>query len=125
MNKFLKDSHYEAKETTALGPILKEWIAVQQEYTRQMGDDYGWNYSERASTGFLAVAAWNAGGVALEEWHTDKGPKKDPRKGRCDLYIYRRRMSLHIEAKHMWSRATGKPQNELRYIEDRLASRRS
>jgi len=119
MNKFLKDEYYEA-DCPALKAILKQWIEVQREYTRQMGDDYSWNYSERASTGFLAVAAWQSGGVALEEWRTEKGPKNDPRKGRCDLYIYHSKQSFHIEAKHMWSRATGKQPKEVSYIERQL-----
>ena len=120
MNKFLRDEYYEAHDIPALKPVLAKWIAVQREYTRQIGDDFAWNYRERTSIGFLAAAAWKAGGVALEEWRTEKGPRNDPRKGRCDLYIYRRRQSFHIEAKHMWSCATGKQPNAISYIERQL-----
>src|SRR3954466_4010883 len=105
----------------ALKPILHEWIAAQREFTRQKGgEDHSWNHNERASTGFLAVAAWKCGGVSLEEWHTEKGPRNNPRRGRCDLYIYHRKHSFHIEAKHHWSQATGKPERECSYIENKL-----
>lgn len=120
MNRYLQDEFYEARDIPPFKLVLKKWIAVQRKYAQQTKNDYSWNHSERASTGFLAVAAWNAGGVALEEWHANKGPLKKPRKGRCDIYIDFRKQRFHIEAKHMWSRATGKWEKERIYIERRL-----
>jgi hypothetical protein len=121
MSKFKKTEHCEAHGVPALKPVLAEWIAVQREYTRQTGGDYSRYYRERALTGFLAAAAWRAGGVALEEWSTEKkGPRNEPHKGRCDLYICRRKRSFHIEAKHMWSRVAGNQAKQLERVQRNL-----
>lgn len=120
MSKFKKTEYYEAPGVPALKPVLAQWIAVQREYTRQTGDDYSRYYRERASTGFLAVAAWQAGGVALEEWSTEKGPRNDARKGRCDLYIRLGKRPFHIEAKHMWSRVAGNQDKQVELVQRNL-----
>ena len=122
MNKFLKHEHCEASEIPALKPVLQGWLETQRDYAKMVTGDYSWNYRERTCIGFLAAGVWRSGGVALEEWRTEKGPKAERRQGRCDLWMFRRgRYDLHIEAKHMWSRATGKPKKELDYIEAALS----
>jgi len=119
MSKFQKTEYYEALGVPALKPLLAEWIAVQREYTLRTAD-YSPYYRERASTGFLAAAAWQAGGVALEEWTTAKGPRTNPRKGRCDLRIHWRKQSYYMEAKHIWSRAAAGPDRVVHDIQREL-----
>ena len=85
-----------------LRPILEQWIRSIRRYHTQMEDDHAWHYHERAQVGFLAAAAWLAGGVALEEWRSDKRAGVSSRKGRCDLYVYRKPFAGHFEAKHAW-----------------------
>jgi hypothetical protein len=121
LNRFFADEYYETK-IPALRGILRAWIDVQRDYSKAVVGDYSWNYRERTCIGFLAGAVWRSGGVALEEWLTKKGSKVEQQRGRCDLWIYRRdRYDFHIEAKHMWSRATGKRSSELGYIERELS----
>lgn len=120
MSIFLKDEYLESSSLPTLKPILEEWIAVQHEYTRQVRGEFSWNYSERASIGFLAAAVWAAGGVALEEWCTVKGTRKEPRNGRCDLFIYRNKQSFDIEAKHLWLKVTSNQENKIDQIKRAL-----
>ncbi|MFN2541658.1 MAG: hypothetical protein ABR514_05750 [Chthoniobacterales bacterium] len=109
MKRYSQDEYCSAPGIPGFMPLLKAWLATLRDYTSATGDDYAWHYHERAFVGFLAAAVWRMGGVALEEWRTDKGPSANPRKGRCDLYLYRRRhYEFQIEAKHMWSRATSR-----------------
>ena len=110
MNKFWKNEQSEAEGRPALKPVLKGWIKALRDYEKATEGDYAWNYTERACIGFLAAGAWLSGGVALEEWRTEKlgiDVKAKNRNGRCDLWIYKRgQYDFHIEAKHMWSLAT-------------------
>ncbi len=85
-------------------PVLRHWRKAITRYNSQMGDDFAWHYHERACIGFLAAAAWLAGGVALEEWREEKHSGTERRKGRCDLYLYSAPCDLFIEAKHIWLR---------------------
>ncbi len=123
MNKFLKDEHCEASEIPALKPVLQGWLEAQRDYAKMLrGVDYSCHYGERPCIGFLAQGAWRSGGVALEEWRTEKGPKAKRRQGRCDLWIFRHdRYEFHIEAKHMWQPATVKPKKQLSSIEAALS----
>lgn len=73
---------------SSLGPLLHQWIALQQEYIQVVRDDLPWWYSERASVGLLAAAAARSGWVALEEFQHSKADMS--RLGRCDLWISRR-----------------------------------
>ena len=111
MNPYLKDEHFDAPECPGLHRLLRGWLKAQRDYATAMeSGDHASRYHERALIGFLAAAAWRDKGVALEEWRTDKTrPNVDPpSKGRCDLYLYRKEhYEFNIEAKHMWSRATG------------------
>jgi hypothetical protein len=83
--KFVKcNSH-----TNILKPILEKWCSINQKFLKEVGSDCPWLYNERASVSILAVAAWKSGHVALEEYSTKKGRKKNDteRPGRCDLKI--------------------------------------
>jgi hypothetical protein len=82
--------------------LLQAWLSVCRRYHRMTEDDRVWNYHERALTGFLAGAVWRAGGVALEEWRTDKkNDDGDRRNGRGDLWLQMPDdLYLHLEAKH-------------------------
>ena len=117
MTKFQKDKYHEARDLPEIKPILAKWIAVQQKYSDQLPDEHSWNYSERASVGFLAAAVWQSGGVALEEWCTEKGAHKDTKRGRCDLFIHRGKHTFNIEAKHLWMAVTGNQLKKINRIE--------
>src|SRR6266567_8917223 len=122
MKRYQRDSFIDSGAIPSLKPILESWFEVQLAYAKMMKqEDYAWWYRERTCVGFLSAAAWRSGGVTLEEWQIDKGPKKRAsRRTRCDLYIMRRSDELYIEAKHMYSRATGRPERELVYIRRNL-----
>jgi len=121
MKNFLKDEYCEANGIPELIPVLQSWITAQRDYVKAVVDDHPWNYGERSSVGFLAAGVWRSGGVALEEWQTEKGSKAKCRQGRCDLWVFRpQQYDFHIEAKYMRSRATGKPVKERTYIERAL-----
>jgi hypothetical protein len=122
LKAFLKDDYSEARGVPALKPILQSWIDVQRHYSKAVAGDCSWYYRERTCIGFLAASVWRVGGVALEEWATEKGVKAKRRQGRCDLWIFRHaRYNFHVEAKHMWSRATGKDDRERTFIERELS----
>lgn len=98
----MKREFEDAPGVPGFKPVLRQWRKAIGRYNSQMGDDFAWHYHERACIGFLAAAAWLAGGVALEEWREDKHAGAERRKGRCDLYLYSAPCDLFIEAKHLW-----------------------
>lgn len=89
--------------------LVKAWGVVLDRYLQQEreSDIPYWN-TERSLTGFLAAAVWISGGVALEEYATDRHEENhdDQRatvsKGRCDLYIHLEDLDCAIEAKQDW-----------------------
>jgi hypothetical protein len=86
--------------------VLHAWFQVSAQYIRAVTPyevDTPWWYNERASIGFLAAAIWRAGGVALEEFATDKATSPGRRgKGRGDLYAVIDGCELYAEAKQVW-----------------------
>ena len=84
-----------------LRPLLEAFPKALERYHTQKDGDVAWNYHERACTGFLAAAAWLAGGVALEEWRHEKA---DSKSGRCDLYVRVVDRNISLEAKHCFCR---------------------
>jgi hypothetical protein len=103
--EYREGSFVKAHGVPTLKPILKSWIGVQRKYAMAMEqDDHAFWYRERTCIGFLSAAVWQCGGVTLEEWQTEKGPKHKSYRGRCDLYIFHRGREYFIEAKHMYSR---------------------
>ena len=72
----------------SLRPVLLEWICLNYRYGEMASwQENAWWCNERASTGVLAGAVWSKGGVALEEYATQKVSKKKLTTGRCDLFI--------------------------------------
>jgi hypothetical protein len=92
-----------SRPLSRLRPLLGRWSRLHRQYIRYWdGQDCGWWYNERASIGVLAVAAWRAGEVALEEYSTEKGPAHSRYSGRCDLYFTVGKLDYAAEAKHVW-----------------------
>ena len=123
MKHYKKIEHSDAKNIPALKLILTGWIAALKDYNKVHDGKYpefAWWYHERACIGFLAAAAWRSGGVALEEWVTNKGEKTAPRKGRSDLYVKKpQTYEFHIEAKRTWVSVTSK--NAMQHLQKELA----
>ena len=72
----------------SLQPVFRKWIKLNRDYAESMKwRDCGWWSNERATTSILAAAAWMSGGVALEEFSTRKGKRKENWAGRCDLFF--------------------------------------
>jgi hypothetical protein len=91
----------DAEKLSWFRPILVRWVQVCETYKERVKGDYCWHYNERAQTGFLAAATWLSGGVALEEWRTNKkGHTGEDRRGRGDLWVEYEKHQLHIEAKY-------------------------
>jgi hypothetical protein len=111
-----RDIGFTAAALPEFGPILKSWLELQVRYRRLSGqDDVTWIYGERASLSILAAAAWHSGGIALEEFSTDKKPIVKGSElpidtsahGRCDLFISIRGRDFLIEAKPSWPSLRG------------------
>jgi hypothetical protein len=100
MSIFANANYCEAREVPALEPVLQRWIVANQAYARTCPGDNSWDYGERSCVGFLAAGVWLSGGIALEEWGTEKGPTDGRWNGRCDLWIQlRESYTACIEAK--------------------------
>jgi len=95
-----------------LEPVLRAWAKVVMEYSEShevkpgVAEDCCWWYGERATLSTLAAAAWRVKGWgALEEFRTIKnrvtGGKREPKYGRCDLYVYSDNSSYACEAKQV------------------------
>lgn len=105
-----------SSEVSHLKPLLESWLLLTEKYATQHGPkksnpgsgDASWWYTERASVGILASAAWQIKGwTALEEYSTNKiePGKKDVgtaariKRGRCDLQISSNKSLYAFEAK--------------------------
>lgn len=114
----------ETKTTMALKgltPLLRAWCDLSLSYCRMhQFEDNPWWWTERASVGLLAAAAWQCKGwTALEEYGSRKrqgrvpedGVSSDGNNGRIDLWVCHGTRSFVIEAKQAWqsigSRASG------------------
>ena len=82
-------------------PVLHHWIQCVSRYC-SVADDAPYWYNERASLSTFAAAAWEAGGVAVEEYATYKGRRKAGPPNRVDLWFCYRRRSFVVEAKTAW-----------------------
>jgi hypothetical protein len=85
--------------------IAKEWFAVVHKYGdsfKRPWMDFHWRYGERTHVGMFAAAIWRSGGVALEEYVTEKLDQQSAvYAGRCDLYFYFEGKRFLVEAKQV------------------------
>lgn len=83
--------------------LLEAWTQVHKKYCCAIPGDNAWYYLEHPSRGLLAVAAFLAGGVSLQEWAVEKNNFKSGL-GRNDLWLRLIPQSFsadfYIEAKH-------------------------
>jgi hypothetical protein len=85
---------------TALNPVFDEWRNALAAFSRVVLGDLPWWYNETAAVGFLAAAAWRAGGVAIVEFDSERSDKDARRfRGRCDLYLALSGAAYYAEAK--------------------------
>lgn len=104
-----------------LTPLLRAWCKLSLSFCRtHKFEDNPWWWTERASVGLLAAAAWQCKGwTALEEYGSRKrqgripedGISSDGNNGRIDLWLCHGTRSFVIEAKQAWqsigNRASG------------------
>lgn len=97
---------YERGPLPELEPLLRTWVRLQRKYcTAWEWDDVSWYYNERASLSLFAAAVWMSGGVALEEYSTEKyhtplrSRRLRPYMGRSDLGFRHSRRDFIAEAK--------------------------
>jgi len=103
----------EPQEKEEFREVLELWSVLARRYANRWGRTAGtwkevhWCYRERAQVGLFASAVWMAGGVALEEYGSEKTAFSDARvakyKGRTDLCFSLRSpdRSYVVEAKHV------------------------
>lgn len=90
MNFTISGYHVKQKRGLSHWPrLLEEWVLQVERYCRVYdGIDAPYLYTERANVGLLAAAAWRSGGIALEEFQSQKGVKHRPKwLGRVDLWL--------------------------------------
>jgi hypothetical protein len=91
------------KKINALRPIFQQWIEINQEYCDTYpSEDCPYWYNERAAVSILAGAVWKSGGLALEEFSSNKKYGRSAYLGRADLWFSfgRKRQDYLIEAKY-------------------------
>lgn len=77
--------------------LLRNWIKLMDRYLAETKDLPYW-HGENANTGFLAAAAWESGGVAIEQIYVER--KKGKSRGHSDLQIsFKKDYIFTIEAK--------------------------
>lgn len=97
------------KRLSPLRPALHKWIALNERYCSRMRwggrvRDVPFWYNERPLLGMFACAVAMAGGLALEEYSSDKRQgknRKRRKKGRVDLYLSIGNLECVAEAKHL------------------------
>jgi hypothetical protein len=97
-------------------PVFKCWLQLHQRYIKSWRyADVPRVYGERSSLSLLAAAAWQCGGIALEEFSAAKKPRatnadipvKTDSYGRCDLFISVKGRDFLMEAKRCWPSLDG------------------
>jgi hypothetical protein len=89
---------------------LLPWVGLFRAWRDRLHHDYsvsrgdiGWDYAERSQVGFLAAAAWQVGGAAIEEYGMVKKNPADRRRkynGRADLWLGFGGRGFALEAKY-------------------------
>jgi len=96
------EQHINSKKIRSLFPLLKGWISVIHKYLKYCNwQDCQWWHTERASISSLAAAAWQIGGIAIQEYAVEKGTKKESWSGQCDLYFDIGNQKFACEGKHV------------------------
>jgi hypothetical protein len=110
------------KKLASLRPILKQWIAITRQYVRCWDGDVPWWHGERASLSLFAGAIWKAGGLAFEEYASDKRSrnKLGLYHGRADLSFQFNKQEFRVEAKKAWSCSRPSEFNPSLHISDQL-----
>ena len=88
---------------------LESWIETTTRIAKAwQPDDIPWWYNERALVSIFAGAVWLAGGIAFEEFRTERRvPGKRTRySGRQDLFIQIGKNRFLAESKILWSAAS-------------------
>lgn len=103
--------HVDCGKLDELEPILKNWCNLNKTYLNKSEMDCPWRYNERALISILAAAAWKSGHLALEEFSTMKGRKKDGTHGpgRSDLKIHIENRTFLFEVKKSRPKLGKKP----------------
>jgi len=104
---------------------LWEWVTLQERGARIWDrEDALWWYGERASLSTFAGAVWRAGGIALEEYQTEKhvSRRRGNRYGRGDLYLKVGREEYILEAKQVWCSVGSGARNSLKRVSAALRS---
>ena len=124
MNPYGDDSFVLSDKLPELKPILESWLKVQRAYNSAVEDsgETAWAYGERSCIGFLSAAVWDCKGVAVIESPTQKKGPCGPGYGRNDLYIFRSKQHIVIEAKYMASNPANTIENDLNSIRFMLAA---
>ena len=98
---------------TSLGKIMDNWFPLVRRYAGAWKDEktsawkeVHWWYRKRTHVGMFAGAVWMAGGIALEEYGSEKlkrfGKSDTKYKGRSDLYFGIMGRHFDLEAKHVY-----------------------
>ncbi len=94
--------------------LAKEWKKVLEEYIlgssivkkdgKNLPNDLPYWHGQKAITGFLAVAAWRIGAIALQESFTERPEQKN---ANChyDLWVKYNNFSFAVEARLLWGNA--------------------
>ena len=126
----------EGKLTPRLRPlssVLDKWIETNTYVAKVLYPDdapWTWWYNERALFSILAASVWQAGGIAFEEFSTEKRSKKETKhrrlySGRQDLFFQVGRSMFVCEGKACWSGATSastQPQARINRLLDRACA---
>lgn len=86
-----------------VGPIIEQWGLIHKNFLEQEQYNYClyW-YNERANVSVFSGAVWKSGGVALEEYSSQKGNIDNTVNGRVDLYFSKQTERAIAEAKMEW-----------------------
>jgi len=103
-----------------LKKILSAWVRLNRRYCISVRPDTPWSYNERALLSIFAAAAWNAGGVALEEYSTQKGHGRSEWRGRCDIYCNIKTSDIVGESKMVWLWLGRAPEKNIDKIQETL-----
>ncbi len=108
--------------------LLWDWTSVIERTVRLWHpEDVPWWYNERASLSLFAGAIWKAGGIAFEEFSSEReaprgtgGTTVVRRLGRIDLYFSFQGEDFVAEAKQCWPRVGSRAQSSKGEIERML-----